>query len=199
MITLPDSSTVTVTFAAINSDGSPGNFLGAYTASNPEWTGWSDFQSDYLSAQVNTIPGDTMLQLVGGQNETYEVTLSAPIVGPLMDIVSLGAAGTNTQYDFNAPFTILSQGQDYWGGCATCLTQSGNDLIGNEGSGTIQFNGTYSSFDWTVPVGENWHGFTFGIETTQALLQQQNSVPEPGGALLVGIALGGLAAARRRR
>lgn len=201
LITLPDSSTVTVTFTALNSDGSAGNFLGAYTSSNPTWGGWSAYQSDYLSAQVNTIPGGTMLQLVGGQNETYRVDLSAPIVGPLMDIVSLGAGGTNTQYDFNAPFAILSQGQDYWGGCATCLTQSGDTLIGNEGSGTIQFVGTYSEFDWTVPVGENWHGFTFGIETTEALAQQQqqNSVPEPDSALLVALALGGLAAARRRR
>jgi len=201
IITLPDASTVTVTFTALNADGTSGDFLAAFTTANPDWHGWSDFSSDYLSSTVATIPGNTMLQLVGGENETYHVTLSAPIVGPLMDVVSLGANGTNTHYDFNAPFTILSQGGDYWGGCSTCLTQFGNDLIGNEGSGTIQFNGTYSEFDWTVPTGEYWHGFTFGIETTQALQQQQqqNTVPEPGSALLAALALGGMAAAGRMR
>ncbi len=114
VITLPDSSTVTVDFSAVNSDGTAGSFLGAYT--NADWGGWSAYPSDYLSAQVSTIPYPDMIQLVGGQNQTYRVHLSAPIKDPIMAIVSLGASGTNTQYDFDSPFTILSQGNDYWGG-----------------------------------------------------------------------------------
>jgi hypothetical protein len=38
-----------------------------------------------------------------------------------------------------------------------------------EGHGTIQFIGTFSTFSWTVPSPETWHGSTFGIRTTQAL------------------------------
>jgi hypothetical protein len=82
--------------------------------------------------------------------------------------VSLGAPGNAITYAFNSPFTIVSQGAGYWGNGP--LTQlPGNVLQGEEGHGTIQFLGTYSTFSWTVPNPETWHGFTFGIRTTQAL------------------------------
>lgn len=142
LITLPDSSTVTVDFSAVYGDGSAGSFVGAYTSAN--WTGWSAYSSDYLSAQVSTIPYPDMLQLQGGQSQIYKVHLGAAIKDPIMAIVSLGASGITTHYNFDSPFSILSQGYDGWGGCPTCLIQSGNDLIGNEGSGTIQFIGTRS-------------------------------------------------------
>ena len=191
VITLPDSSTVSVDFAAINADGSPGSFSGAYL--NSDWTGWADYPSDYISTEVGNLPLADMLQLVGGENQTYKVHLGAPIKDPLMDIVSLGAEGTNTHYDFDAPFSILSQGLDYWGGCATCLQQSGDDLIGNEGSGAIKFVGTYSDFSWTVPTGEAWHGFTFGIRTTEALEPNPPThVPEPSPAPLFGCGIVGI-------
>jgi hypothetical protein len=199
VITLPDSSTVTVDFSAVYADGSPGSFVGAYTAAN--WGGWSDYSADYLSSTVSTIPYPDMIQLQGGQNQIYKVHLGASIKDPLMDIVSLGANGTNTHYNFNSPFTILSQGGDYWGGCSACLSQSGNDLIGNEGSGAIQFIGTYSDFSWEAPFGEYWHGFTFGIRTTLAIEPNppSTSVPEPGTVALIGLGLAGLAAIRRKR
>ncbi|TCV84138.1 PEP-CTERM sorting domain-containing protein [Sulfurirhabdus autotrophica] len=197
VMTLPDSSTVTVDFSAVYANGSPGSFVGAYTAS--DWAGWSVFSSAYLSSQVSNIPFPDMLQLMGGQNQIYKVHLSAAIKDPIMAIVSLGANGTNTHYNFDSPFTILSQGNDYWGGCATCLTQSGNDLIGNEGSGTIQFNGTFSDFSWTVPTGEYWHGFTFGIRTTLALEPNppSSNVPEPATLSLMGLGLAALVAKRK--
>ena len=123
-----------------------------------------------------------MLQLVGGQNQTYKVTLSEAIKDPIMAIVSLGANGTNTTYDFDSPFTILSQGNDYWGGSSTALDQLPGDILrGNEGSGTIQFIGTFSTFSWTVPTPEYWHGFTFGIRTTERIepTPPPSGVPEP--------------------
>lgn len=198
VITLPDSSTVTVDFSAVYGDGSPGSFVGAYTAA--DWAGWNDYSSDYLSTQVSTIPYPDMLQLEGGQNQIYKVHLGAAIKDPIMAIVSLGrtiGGNSNTTYQFDSPFTILSQGPDYWGGSTTSLTQSGNDLIGNEGSGTIQFIGTYSDFSWTVPVGEYWHGFTFGIRTTLAL-EPINPAPEPASIALMGLGLAGLGFQRWR-
>jgi hypothetical protein len=96
------------------------------------------------------------------------VTLSQPIKDPIMAIVSLGSAAIPITYNFNSPFTIVSQGAGYWGNGP--LTQlPGNILSGAEGHGTIQFIGTFSTFSWTVPTTETWHGFTFGIRTTTAL------------------------------
>ncbi|HEY2901292.1 MAG TPA: hypothetical protein VGL59_11995 [Polyangia bacterium] len=168
-ITLPDNSTVTVSFAAINQDSSPGNLYGAQT----DGTGTNYWipNTPYISTQVENPPLDTdILQLAGGQNQTYKVTLSEAIKDPIMAIVSLGAPGTTITYDFDSPFTIVSQGVGYWGGSDTALMQLPNNVLqGAEGHGTIQFIGTFSTFSWTVPVPETWHGFNFGIRTTERI------------------------------
>lgn len=44
--------------------------------------------------------------------------------------------------------------------------------------------------------GENWHGFTFGIRTTEAI---EPTVPEPGVIALFGLGLVGIALHRRNR
>lgn len=183
VITLPDLSTVTVDFQAVNPDSSPGSFSFAQTSGggNNYWNP----SSPYISSQVeNAPPGTDIVALIGGANQTYKVTLSAPIKDPIMSIVSLGRGGSNTKYDFDSPFTIVSQGAGYWGGGASALTQLPGDVLnGNEGHGTIQFIGTFSTFSWTVPTPENWHGFTFGIRTTEALEPTPNTVPDTASTL----------------
>lgn len=182
VITLPDLSTVTVNFEAINPDNSPGSFSFAQTAGGVNY--WNP-STPYISSQVENAPPDTdIVALVGGQNQTYKVTLSAPIKDPIMAIVSLGRGGSNTKYDFDSPFTIVSQGAGYWGGGPTALTQLPGDVLnGNEGHGTIQFIGTFSTFSWTVPSPENWHGFTFGIRTTERLEPPVSTVPDAASSL----------------
>lgn len=201
VITLPNASTVTVNFAAINPDGSPGSFLFAQTAGGTNY--WNP-SAPYMSAQVdNAPPTPDILALVGGQNQTYRVTLSEPIKDPIMAIVSLGQPNVPTTYDFDSPFTIVSQGPGYWGGNASSLTQLPGDILkGNEGHGTIQFIGTFSTFSWMVPTPETWHGFTFGIRTTQAIEPNPPtaSVPDEGSTVvLMGLALAGLAIGRAAR
>ena len=161
--------TVTVTFAAINADGSAGTMYSA------QWKGdgamfWMP-ATPYMSPQVeNPPPGTDILQLSGGMNQTYRVTLSEPIKDPVMAILSLGQPGVPTTYDFDSPFTIVSQGAGYFGGGNMALKQLPGDVLeGSEGHGTIQFIGVFSTFSWTVPTPETWHGFTFAIRTTEAL------------------------------
>jgi len=127
----------------------------------------------YTSLEVpNAPPGDEIVTLSGGTSTVYTVTLSEPIIDPIMAILSLGRGGHPTDYDFDSPFSIVSQGNGHHGGCATCLTEEPGDILrGQEGHGTIRFDGTFTTFSWTVPVPENWHGFTFAIRSSIGLAQ----------------------------
>lgn len=168
-IALPGDAGVNVTFTATTEDGGAGNLYGAQTGGSGTnyWTPASTYESSEVE---NAPPTSDIIQLAGGENETYTVNLSQPIVDPIMAIVSLGASGTTITYNFDSPFTIVSQGTDNWGGSSTSLVQLPNNVLqGEEGSGVIQFIGTYSTFSWTAPQPEVWHGFTFGILTSAAL------------------------------
>lgn len=166
-----------MTLTAVNPDNSAGSFYGGQVSCGTNF--WSP-SSPYISPEVpNSPPNCELVQLEGGQNQTYRMTFSQPVQDPLMAIVSLGSGGNYTTYDFDRPFTIVSQGAGYWGGDATRLVQQTGDILrGNEGHGTIRFIGTFPTFSWTVPTPEAWHGFTFGIRTTTALSGQQVVVNE---------------------
>src|SRR5262249_19778170 len=155
------------------------------------------------SSQVdNAPPGTDILQLEGGLNQIYTVTLSEAIKDPIMAIVSLGRTNLPTTYDFDSPFTIVSQAAGFFGGNGSSLTQLPGDILrGTEGHGTIQFIGTFSTFSWTVPTPEYWHGFTFGIRTTEAIEPTPpSSVPDATATLpLLALSLAALAGIRRRR
>lgn len=195
VINLPGGSTVNVTFKATFANGSPGTFFFGQTTTGTNF--WNP-TTPYVSAQVsNAPPPIDILALEGGQNQIYTVTLSEPIKDPIMAILSLGRTNLPTTYDFDSPFTIVSQGVGFFGGGATALTQLPGDVLrGAEGHGTIQFIGTFATFSWVVPTPESWHGFTFGIRTTQAL---EPTIPEPTTLALVAVGGVALLGARRLR
>lgn len=194
LITLPDASTVNVTFDAIRSNGSPGTFMGVTGSSI-----WSPTTA-FTSAQVSNASTYEAIQLVGENNMRYRVTLSAPIKDPLMDVTTLGSGGTPATYVFDAPFTILSQGPTCCWGSGSLTQLASNIIEGREGAGALQFDGTYSTFSWTMPNSEYWHAFTFGIRTTLAIEPDDpTNVPEPSSVALIGLGLAGLVAMRRKK
>jgi MYXO-CTERM domain-containing protein len=195
---VPDASTVSVGFSVTLAGGAAGSYSFAQTGGGTNY--WSP-TTPYISSQVdNAPPNSDIIALIGGSSTTtYTLSLSEAIKDPIMAIVSLGAPGRVISYDFDRPFTIVSQGRGYWGGTGASLQQLAGDVLqGEEGHGTIQFVGTFDSFSWTAPTSENWHGFLFGIRTTERL-EPPPPIPVPSTWALWLAGLGCLVAWRRRR
>ena len=180
-----DSTSVTTTFTGQTN-------LGWY-ASYPSWAPGGTYADGTVVANG---PSSTngIVVLNGGNTNVQTITFSTPVVDPVMAIWSLGEGGINASFDFtNATPVFVAGGVSVeYGGSS--IVVSGSDVSGNEGNGTVQFIGTYSSISWTNPTFENWYGFDVGVAGVSA-------VPEPGsmGLLLAGLTLVGLAARRRQK
>jgi hypothetical protein len=174
------SDSVDVVFAIAGS-GSVDNLVPNY----PTYTPTTTFADGSV---VNNAPfkADGIIQLVGGNTNVNTVTFSKPVVNPVMAIWSLGAGGHQAQFDFTnaTPMFVAGGPSAEYGGSA--ITISGNNVLGVEGNGTVQFIGTFTSLTWTNPVAENWYGFDVGIAGVGG---GGSGVPEPSTFALLTLAL----------
>ena len=151
-------------------------------SSNAVWSTSNAEGSTFLSANVPQLPpnGD-YINLEGWDYPTQTLTFSNPVSNLVMNVISMGSSGNMGSYQFNNPFVILSQNG--------LLSKVGNELRGNEGHGTIQFTGVFSSLSWSVSSPE---GSFYNIGVTSAAAPGSAAVPEPGQVAASLLLLGGI-------
>jgi len=142
---------------------------------------WSSPASSFIggtSTASPSTPNDAIY--LKGTPGTNTITFSTPVVNPVFAIWSLGSDGTEgASFTFNATPTFEAGGPDEFGGSA--ITVKGKVVSGREGSGVVQFTGTFSSISWT-DTPENYYAFTIGANTSPEISSLQPNTVDAGSA-----------------
>ncbi len=142
----------------------------------------------YTNGSVDNAP--TPAELVAlNTGGTVTINFSETILNPYIAINSWNGNVVN----FDTPITFDSIGTGYWGtGSVGSQTPTGFTGVG-ELHGVILLSGSFDSISFTH-IGENWHGFTIGVEGLAPVSQ----VPVPAAAFLFAPALLGFLGFRRK-
>jgi len=177
-LNLPDGVTnvnVTLTGEVINFSCFAGSIAGCppgYWRTQGGWSGAAP-AGTFTSANVPGVPTNANMLAMAGYVPAvaqHTLTFDQPVTNIVMTIFSLGGTSTGVSaYEFDQDFTLLSQNPTCAGSVTdatpanNCLTVHGRTLAGQEGMGTLQFTGTFTSISWTVTVPEVYSGFNVGV------------------------------------
>lgn len=170
--------------------------VNGYTVINGTSNVWSNPASSFIGGTSTTSPstvGDVIAE-DGSFAGTNTLTFSTPVVDPLIALWSLGTPRilAGITYTFMADPTFEAGGPDIYPGSMP-ISVNGQVVTAQEGSGVLQFNGTFSQISWTDTY-ENYYGFTVGGNFAPSQV-----TPEPGTLALFGAGFTGLALLLRRR
>lgn len=177
------------TNGVINVDYS-GEIWSAQTTPDTYWWTEGDPAPYTGNSVIDNAPDSSDIIRVQLSGITNTIAFSQAVFMPVMAFVSVGRETLPVSYDFDRSFTLLSEGEGFFGD--GFWTQSGNSFTGNEAHGAIQFDGWVSSISWTNDVPELWHGFTVGVTQVQP-------IPVPAAIWLFGSGLLGLTGIARRK
>lgn len=137
----------------------------------------------YTQGVVNRPTGVDLIAVSGGGTKT--LTFASPVKDVYLGFTSWN--GNTVQFD--APFTVVSQGAGYWGNGTFNVNGTSDGFFGNgEVHGVLKFSGSFTSLSFT-DTNETWHGLTVGIA----------AVPEPQSWAMMIAGFGLVGAAMRRR
>ena len=131
-----------------------------------------------------------------GQTDTLTITLNGPIQDPIFYIWDIDAPGATLTVS-PGDTTFVCDLDCVWNGNTATTTVGAPGPQGTSGSPAVEYAGLYGAgsqftfvFDYTgvSPIDGELVGIGIGT-----------MIPEPSTALLLGFALAGLAASRRRR
>ena len=185
------NSTINVTYS--------GEVYSLSEFNNTNGTNWFANTGTYLNSVVSTLPPrGNFIAVTGYSGLTNTLTFSSPVTNLLMSIGSLGNTGTQGRLVFNRNAVVVSSGQGLYGNGPLTMSNS-TTLVGNEGNGIVQFEGTWSSLSWTIPNDEQYMVYNIGISNASA---SAAAVPEPGqvaASLLLLSGIGGYVFLKRRK
>ena len=207
--------TITTNTTSIGVTYTNPNGIGFYqpTGGIDYWVGGSGATSPYTSSAVDNRPTGTDIVALSRAG-TQTLTFSQTIANPVFAFASLNGNG----YAFNQDFELLSLGGvdgnacGYWGcgGASKVIVDLGNGQFeyqlnsngvgGSEPHGTLRFLGAFDTLTWRSSTNEYWNGFTVGVQgSADEVFPPIPGIPEPSTVILMGVGLGLLGMAARRR